>query len=180
MRIGVLSGTFDPVHLGHMSVAEAVIVKYELDKFVFLPEANPRSKNSVTSMEHRLAMLRLIASSNPAYDVHLSKQDQHNLETMADLKAAYPNSQLFLIVGSDVADNMSTWDGYEEISKTLDIVVVARSGHNPVRQPDISLHLPISSLEIRRSLAAGNTEHRIPSSVASYIEENKLYKAQAF
>ncbi len=187
-RIGIFGGTFDPIHLGHISVARCVAAHLELDRVELVVANEPWQKVDTTQMqaaEHRLAMVRaavgeidgLVASSleiergGPTYTV----------DTLEQFRANEPDSKLFLIVGSDAAGGMDSWHRYSDIAHLAEVVVVDRVGFVGQRSPVACRvvrwqGVDVSSSEIRHRLRAGEPVGELmPAAALAYCRKQGLY-----
>lgn len=160
MKIGVFSGTFDPVHDGHLVAAEAAIEQYDLTHVLFVPEAEPRLKTNVTAFEHRWAMLELAIIDMPQLGLWRAAEAQHTAATLRDIKSAQPHdTELVVLVGEDAAPRSDQWpDGTPIALGSVQLVVLPRSHH--------------SSAAVR----AGTAQDSVPSLVLGYIREHGLYQ----
>ncbi len=129
-RIGIFSGTFDPVHHGHLVFARAAMAAAKLDKVVLLPEAEPRGKQGVTSLTHRLEMLRLATHDTPEFEVlSLASLRFDVAHTLPQLVQQFHGAELVLLVGSDVAQTFGRrWPGLEVLLSTVELVIGLREG----------------------------------------------------
>lgn len=143
MRIGLLGGTFNPIHYGHLYIAEAVQKKLGLDRILFIPSGKPpHKKQEIPPPEHRLEMTRLALLSHPNFDlsdIEVRRPGKsYSVETVAALKRLYPNDQLFFIIGTDAFLDLPSWREPERLLSLCDFVVVSRPGHPFSRLPDLS------------------------------------------
>jgi nicotinate-nucleotide adenylyltransferase len=162
MKVGVFSGTFDPVHAGHLSAAANALELHGLGKVLFVPEAAPRLKSSVTAFEHRWAMLEL-ALDDPRFALWRASQAQHDGHTLREISAAHPGAELFMLAGSDVVSDDNRWpDGSGIDAAGAGFIVVPRT--------------PQSSAALRSALAAGSEPAGLPAPVRAYIRRHGLYK----
>jgi nicotinate-nucleotide adenylyltransferase len=141
-RTGVLGGTFDPVHVGHLAAAAAAIECAGLDRVIFMPSGQPPHRPSAAaSPEHRFEMTRLAASADPRFmvsDVELRRPGvSYTSDTLRELHALHPSAELFLILGWDAARLFSTWHRPEGVRELATIVVVARPGSGSPHQSDL-------------------------------------------
>lgn len=157
MRIGVFSGTFDPVHDGHIKAAQAAVVEHDLAKVLFVPEAEPRLKRDVTPFEHRWAMLELALAELGNSQLWQASQVQHTDETLREIQLAHPDAELVLLVGSDLAPARGRWPDGTLINSKTSLVVLPRTEH--------------SSASVR----AGTTAGGVPLLVLRYIKKHGLY-----
>ena len=135
MRIGILGGTFDPIHLGHLRSAEEVCQRLNLDKIYLIPSASPphKTKEPVTSFRHRLAMTRLASDSSPlldAMDLEGRRSGlSYSIETLREFHSIFrPDPDLFFILGMDAFLEISTWKEYERLFDYAHFVVITRAG----------------------------------------------------
>jgi nicotinate-nucleotide adenylyltransferase len=132
MRVGIFSGTFDPVHHGHMAFAEEAIKRCHLDQVVFLPEPTPRFKTGVTSIEHRQAMLELATKEKDYLRVLVVGDKQFTVaDTLPRLRSSFEGSELVIMMGSDVfLNSLPRWPGVEDMPSTVDLIVGVRGGED--------------------------------------------------
>jgi nicotinate-nucleotide adenylyltransferase len=135
LRLGILGGTFDPIHLGHLRLAEEVGEELDLERVYLVPAAAPphKERKPVTSFVHRLAMARIGAKGSPLLDVHdLEGRRQglsYSIETLEKFHELYgPHSQLFFIIGLDAFLEIETWKRYGELFDFTNFVVIERPG----------------------------------------------------
>jgi nicotinate-nucleotide adenylyltransferase len=198
----IFGGTFDPIHRGHLALANEVIDSDLADEVMFIPAAKPPHKldKKITSAEHRLAMLKLVLEDNPNfavsdYEIINRKKTSYTVNTLRALQMAYPERRFKLIIGMDNFRDMDSWCRYQEIINNFELIIFSRPG---IIQPSFGqiqekfgaksaqkltdailddVNIDISSTHIRESLA--NSEdyaNLVPLKVAQYIEENGLYK----
>ncbi len=190
-RIGIFSGSFDPVHKGHIAFALQSLEAAELDMVYFAPEVKPRRKPQVTHIGHRLAMLRLATRPYKNLGV-LELPDGYFLakSTLPKLQAKFPDCQLVLLMGSDLFEHMDHWPQVEMMLPKIGLVVGARGGHEVAETLKVAHGLPVqpkslqvvdsverqlSSAVIRLQLAAGKTTDSLVKSVANYANKHWLY-----
>lgn len=201
MRIGILGGSFDPVHLGHLWIAEAALESLQLDELRWIPAATSPLKPSgpVASESARLQMLRLAVSGCPNYvveDREIRRGDvSYTVDTLQELAAERGEAEWFLIVGSDSLASFQQWHRPERILQLAKLAVVQRSGGAEIdfsplasladearieefRQCVIPMPLiELSSTEIRDRIAAGRSiRFRVPHAVRALIEAEGLYQ----
>ena len=195
--IGLLGGTFNPIHEGHLSIAREALRLFALDAVWFIPCAVPPHKpvHDLASNEDRLAMLRLAIAGEPrfeALDVEFNRPGKsYTLDTVRALRALHPGDAFTFIVGADTLPELSTWHRPLELLPLVRIVSLARPGYVPdaaaIRLPppwperllaDLRTGEPldVSSREIRAKIAAGQPVSLVPDSVLRYIEEHNLYR----
>lgn len=195
MRIGILGGTFDPIHLGHLAAARAAIECAQLDRVLLIPVGRPpHRRDTVANAEQRLEMSRLAADEDRALEVSDVEVRRGGIsftaETLDELKAMYPRDELFLVLGWDAAKQFATWHEPDEVRRMATIVVVTRPGSNAPDVPalkqagleDGSVILcarptpDISGSALRRAIAKGEpVGDRLPPAVERFIAKNHLY-----
>lgn len=172
MKIGILSGTFDPVHSGHIELARIAINNLKLDQVLFVPELESRYKFQVTEFEHRLQMLKLALDSESNVEVFESELSTHSIELGTELKDRYSDAELYLLLGADVAQSVDSWEEPERIRQIFNVVSFGRYG--------VEAHLefdhPASSKTIRQQLMSGEAIKYLSNEVLEYINEHKLYQ----
>ena len=199
MRVGILGGTFDPVHLGHLIVAEEARVRLRLDQVMFTPAGQPWLKEGqpVTPGSHRLRMVELAVASNPFFKVLVSEIDRsgptYTVDTLEELQRSLgPDARFYFIVGMDALEQFHRWKEPERLLDLCSLVVASRPGHQGVdvnnlvgRYPQagerlVLLTVPrieISSTEIRRRVGEGiSIKYLVPEAVEEYILEHGLYR----
>ena len=196
MRVGVLGGTFDPIHFGHLAAAEAAIACAELSKVLIMPSAQPPHRpGAIATAEQRLAMCRLAVDGRP----HLEVSDvevrhggrSYTADTLVELKRLAPKEELFLILGWDAAALFSTWHEPSKVRSLASVVVIGRPGTQAPGADQLSaagldvertvLCLrptpDISGSALRRAIAAGETvAGQLPAAVERYIASHGLYR----
>ncbi len=202
MRIGLVGGTFDPVHLGHLAMAEEARVQLALDRVMFLPAGQPWMKEGqpLSPVEDRVQMLRLAIASNPHFQLCLEEVDRdgptYTVDTLTKLlEELRPETRLFFIVGQDAMQDFHRWKEPQKVMDLCTLVVVERPGQaavdlaaiaggNPSAKDRLQvMSMPpmgISSTEVRRRAAAGvSLRYLVPDAVAEHIEERGLYRGES-
>jgi nicotinate-nucleotide adenylyltransferase len=194
-RTGVFGGTFDPVHVGHLSAAAAAIECARLDRVMFMPSGEPPHRPSAAaSPEHRFEMTRLATAGDARFavsDIELRRPGvSYTSDTLRELHALHPSAELFLILGWDAARQFSTWHRPEGVRELATIVVVARPGSASPQQADLEAaglggdrvilcleRTPdVSASEIRDDIKNGRSiEGRVAPAVERYIATHHLY-----
>ena len=198
-RIGIMGGTFDPIHNAHLMIAEAVRESFQLDRVLFIPAAQPPHKQGrmLASAYHRLMMVQLAVSSNPSFQV--SRQElqrpgpSYSLLTLQELQDQYgPQAEFYFITDSDTINELHTWYHTEELLQRCHFVGTTRPG-TPVDMTELEqrfgqlaqdkIHLltvprlEISSTAIRQRLRTGRSvRYLIPQAVGDYIKKEGLYQ----
>ncbi len=194
--VGLLGGTFDPIHHGHLAIGEEARETLGLERVVFVPAAIPPHKpgQPVTEAGHRLAMLELAVATNPAFEVSPIEIDRggpsFTVDTLSELRAAGIGDPWF-ILSSEALAGFPAWRDPERILDLCRLAVVPRGGHTalgaawaerrfPARAGRITFLpgplLPISGSVVRRRAAAGRSvRYLVPEAVAAYIADHQLY-----
>ena len=192
-RVGILGGSFDPIHRGHLRLAAELREKLALDRVILVPAAQqPLKAGRVQApAEDRLAMARLAAAGEPwleASDVEVRRAGpSYTIDTLAALHAALgPGAELFFLAGADVLADLERWYRLDDVLAAARFIVATRPGHDlaiPARlagrlQPIEIEALPISATRVRESLhAGGSAGDLIPPPVEAYIRQHGLYGA---
>ncbi|MEU1625118.1 nicotinate-nucleotide adenylyltransferase [Streptomyces sp. NPDC020096] len=190
-RLGVMGGTFDPIHHGHLVAASEVASLFHLDEVVFVPTGQPWQKEHqhVSPAEDRYLMTVIATASNPQFSVSRIDIDRggrtYTLDTLRDLRAEYGDVDLFFITGADALAQIFSWRDAQELFSMAHFIGVTRPGH-PLSDPGIpnggvSLvevpALAISSTEIRDRVAQGEPVwYLVPDGVVRYINKRNLYR----
>jgi len=200
MRLGVIGGSFDPVHLGHLGVAEAAREEFELDRVVFVPAAQPPHKGGVAlaPAADRLEMVKLAVAANPhflASDVELQRKGpSYTIDTLTEISTLYPVARLFFIVGADSLSELHQWHRARELVERFDFIIVGRPGVEALQFERLvaafgaaaaeRLRLGylsrepynISATDIRARVAAGKSiRYLVTPAVERYIFKRGLY-----
>ncbi|MDR1016157.1 MAG: nicotinate-nucleotide adenylyltransferase [Coriobacteriales bacterium] len=199
-RVGILGGTFDPPHNGHLILAEQARVRFKLDRVVFIPTGRPNFKQGpaapVASPEQRLAMTHLAVQDNPAFqvsDIEIARAGlTYTIDTLRqlqggrarDLDGESGDSQLFYIIGSDVAQSLPHWYEAGELAGLCHFLVAGRAGAAPASLPapfqGATFELPdlaVSSSQLRQMFAQGQpVRYLAPETVIGYIVAHGLYQ----
>lgn len=189
-RIGVMGGTFDPIHHGHLVAASEVQDVYGLDEVIFVPTATQPFKKGrrVTSPEHRYLMTVIATASNPRFTVSRVDIDRggttYTIDTLRDLRDERPDAEFFFITGADALRQIMEWKNPEELFDLAHFVGVTRPGHRleaeDLPRDRVSLievpALAISSTEVRtRSASKRPVWYLVPDGVVQYINKYGLY-----
>jgi nicotinate-nucleotide adenylyltransferase len=188
-RIGLFGGSFDPVHLGHLLVAQAACEELGLDHLFFIPAAQSPFKpaNEPAPAAVRLRMLRLALTGKSNYEIDEQELERGGLsftiETVRDYARRFPQSEFFYLIGADHVPTLPKWREAEELARTLTFVVIPRPGEVAAEAPPPfrvrqlgGWPLQLSSSQIRARAKEGKTiEHLVPSAVAEVIDQNRLY-----
>ena len=187
MRLGIFGGTFDPIHLAHLRVAEEVASALDLDRVVFVPAGHPphRPKPRATAQE-RLAMVCLAIAGNPRFavtDLETRRRGpSYTVDTLRELRRRLGGERLVLILGADAASQLPRWRAADEVARLAEIAVLTRPGVPEVASAFVK-HLvatpaiEISASDIRaRCLTGKSIRYLVPDAVADYIATHRLYQ----
>jgi nicotinate-nucleotide adenylyltransferase len=193
MRVGLMGGTFDPIHVAHLVLAEQAREQLALDSVVFMPAGDPwrKAQREITPTEHRLAMTRLAIEGRDGFEVDdlevRRRGPTYTVETLQELRRRYgPESELFLLVGEDALIDLPFWRDPEGIAAAASIVVAPRADvevpelpFKPGRLLRIDMPaLEISSTDLRRRAHQGRSlRFLVPDPVIEYIDRHGLYNA---
>lgn len=190
-RVGVMGGTFDPIHNGHLVAASEVAAALQLDEVIFVPTGEPWHKKAVSSSEHRYLMTVIATAANPRFTVSRVDIDRpgttYTIDTLREIALQRPQADLFFISGADAIAQILAWKQVDEIWPLAHFVAVTRPGHN-LELPDapegsISMlevpALSISSTDVRTRAEAGKPIwYLVPDGVVQYIAKHNLYRGQ--
>jgi len=190
-RLGIMGGTFDPIHLGHLVAAEQIRADLALDEVVFIPAGQPWQKaRAVTPAEHRYLMTVLATAANPAFSVSRLEVDAegptYTVDTLRALRRRLADEDLFFITGADAILSILTWRDATECLELAEFVAATRPGHDlsdleetGIRDKVMAVDVPalaISSTDVRERIAAGRpVTYLIPREVEQYARKHGLY-----
>lgn len=201
MKLGIFGGSFDPIHIGHLLLAETCREACELDKVLFIPAAVPPHKPDrvLASDKHRVEMIKLALAGNPSFQLSTLELERggvsYTVDTLTNLQEENPDDELFLLMGGDSLDEFSTWKDPERICELAVPLVVGRSGSPP---PDVKVlaafcdknriaeieqyqvefpMFEISSTELRERVNSRRSiRYRTPRAVEIYIQQQQVYR----
>ncbi|MGO2187258.1 MAG: nicotinate-nucleotide adenylyltransferase [Microbacterium gubbeenense] len=190
-RIGVMGGTFDPIHHGHLVAASEVATSFGLDEVIFVPTGQPWHKNDVSGAQERYEMTVIATASNPGFTVSRVDIDRtgatYTVDTLRDLQNARPEAELFFITGADAIAQIVGWRDHDELWDLAHFVAVSRPGHtldigdlpsDRVSRLEIPA-LAISSTDCRERVAGGlPVWYLVPDGVVQYIAKHHLYRSK--
>ena len=201
-KLGILGGTFNPVHHGHLIMAQDAREHFGLDRVLFIPCAQPPHKSAVklAAAEHRLAMLRAAIGDDSHFEINTLELEREGpsftIETIKALRHAQPTASLYYIIGTDSLFELHQWYQINELLEYCEFVTMLRPGFPVEHLAEEQLNLPppwsrrllanlfpghatdISSTDIRRRVATGRSiRYLVPDAVARYIAAQGLYRA---
>ncbi len=203
MKIGIMGGTFDPIHIGHLLLGEFAYENFHLDEIWFLPNGNPPHKTtdeSGVSLDDRIEMVKLATDDVPYFRLNLyeasSKKHSYTYSTMRALREMYPEHEFFFILGADSLFSIEQWKNFRKIFPSCTILAAMRDDKdtesmqaqirylNEKYGADIRLLqaplVEISSTTIRRRAENGlSIRYMVPDVVSEYIQSNALYKIKS-
>ena len=190
MKIGILGGTFDPIHQGHLLLARAAQKQFSLDKVLFIPALIPphkTHKRDMTPAPYRYRMVELALKGQSDFEISHEEFDRpevsYTVDTLKALHQKYPGSRFYLIVGADAISEIQSWKDPEEIRKLAVIAAAQRPAHSMPRreaagfEPIEMKESGLSSSDIREKLRCGESlgVSFLPEEVESYIRKMNLY-----
>lgn len=198
VKIGVLGGTFDPIHLGHLGIADSACREIGLERMMFVPAREPwlKGDRDIAPAPHRVEMIKLAILSDPRYDISYVDLERdgpsYTVDTLSDLRRDLgPDADLHFVLGMDAMEGMAGWREPGRIVEMCHLVIARRSGVSIVGLKELEKSIPgvmekvividndlynIGSTEIRRRVAAGlSINGLVPDAVACYIQENGVY-----
>jgi nicotinate-nucleotide adenylyltransferase len=182
LRIGILGGTFDPVHNAHLAVASAALRALGLAQILWLPTGTPPYRPApVAPAAHRVAMLKLAVSSEPRYAIDerelQSGASGFTYDSIAALKSEHPGNEYLLIMGADQYEKRGSWHRWTDLEKLCGVAVFARPGSTTKAQVIPMTPLAISASDVRSRIARGDDVAAVlPPAVLAYIQEKGLYR----
>ncbi len=193
-RVGIFSGTFDPIHNGHLAFANEALVKAGLDKIFFMVEPSPRRKQGVRALEHRIKMVQLALAGEPHFaTIALDHSRFDAATTLPLLQARFKGAELYMLMGDDMLlTHFIGWPHVESLIEAVYFLIgarisaakdVAKHVHQIEKTKGLKFHYQIiqtaqtsiSSLSVRNTLRKGHSSQDISPDVAEYIAENGLY-----
>ncbi len=188
-RLGVMGGTFDPIHHGHLVAASEVAQNYDLDEVIFVPTGEPWMKTDVSAGEHRYLMTVIATAANPRFTVSRVDIERegptYTIDTLRDIKQERPDADLYFISGADAIAQILEWKDHDELWTLAKFVAVSRPGHalsirGLPEQSVSSMEVPalaISSSDCRDRVSRGYPVwYLVPDGVVQYISKHHLYR----
>lgn len=200
-RLGILGGTFDPPHIGHMLMAQSALERFDLDQVIFVPAGVPPHKRrlDISDADHRLGMVAAATRQHPAFSVdplELRRQGcSYTIDTIHILRQRNPDSEFFFLIGADSLRDLHSWKRIDELLRLCRFITFVRPGESmqsieegvarlPARWRDALLadltpgrEVNVSSTEIRQRVASGlSIRYLVPDDVLAYITDHALYR----
>lgn len=194
-RIGIMGGTFDPIHFGHLVIAEISRAEFGLERVIWVPAGDPphKTEDPVTPAEHRYAMTVLATATHPQFEVTRMELERsgrsYTLDTIRDFQQRLPGTELFFITGADAILEILTWYRHEELIQACHFIAATRPGYDlgrlravlpadylPHIHPIATPGVDISSTDVRTRVRAGKPiRYLTPEPVEAYIAKHRLY-----
>jgi len=186
-RICLFGGTFDPVHIAHLKIANEALKRFTLSRVLFVPSAIPPHKDAsaVTPYEDRYRMLEIACAPYPCFiasRLEAGSETNYTIDTLDRFRPSLkPEDQLFFLIGADAFDEIKTWKRWQDVITQIEFIAVSRPGRTydvpegARVHPLDGLELPVSSSTIRARLVAGEQVAEVPAEVREYIEQRGLY-----
>ena len=188
-RVGILGGTFDPVHIGHLILAVCAREQLPCDELVLMPNVRSplKAAGPVASFADRLAMLRLATDQTHGISVSDLEGERdgpsYTVDTLSAFHARHPDDELYLIVGNDAMKDFAAWHESERVQALARIAVVSRLGEPPLPDPRVATiidmpRIDVSASRVRERVSRGLTiDFLTPAPVAAYIQRHGLYRS---
>ncbi|GED49003.1 nicotinate-nucleotide adenylyltransferase [Carnobacterium maltaromaticum] len=187
IRVGIIGGTFNPPHIGHLVIADQVCQQLGLDKVYFMPDANPPhiDKKEAIAAEHRVVMVEKAIEGNPLFGLESCEIQRggisYTFDTMLELTKAHPEIDYYFIIGGDMVDYLPKWYRIDELIQMVQFVAVKRPNYaDSSPYPLIWVDVPameISSTGLRKKIKNGcSVQYLIPDKTLAYIKEKELYQ----
>lgn len=198
MKIGLMGGTFNPVHLGHLLISEYIRENFPLDLIIFIPSGNPPHKDldHVIDANHRYNMVNLAIKDNPYFtisDIEIKRSGKsYTIDTIDEIKKRFPNDSIYFIIGGDSLYNLTTWKDYRSLFIKTSFILIDRHGIEENKMINYIKELKeefganidfidgpqieISSTNIRKNLINNKSiKYMVTKEVEDYITKNRLY-----
>ncbi len=188
-RICLFGGTFDPIHIAHLRIANEALKNFSLNRVLFVPAAAPPHKSGdvVSPFEDRFRMVEIAVAPYPSFvasRIEAGGETNYTVDTVERFRKDLPvGDQLFFLIGADAFSEIRSWQRWEDLVKLIQFIVVSRPGENFIEPEGTAVHrlegldLQISSSDIRQRLAGGESVGEVPVEVREYIAQRGLYGA---
>ncbi|MBI4437222.1 MAG: nicotinate-nucleotide adenylyltransferase [Candidatus Omnitrophica bacterium] len=187
-RIGLFGGSFNPIHLGHLMLAEQAYVSFDLEKILFVPSHTTplKKEEGLLEVRHRYQMVRLAVLGNPHFgvsDIEIRRGGtSYSIDTVRTLRKKWTEAAFYFLIGSDCFQTLYAWKEVEELFRLCHFVIAQRPGFplGPIPNGFRKLEMPqvdISSRELRERIRKGfSIAYQVPKAVEQYIRRHKLYR----
>lgn len=186
-RVGILGGTFNPPHIGHLIIADQVCHQLGLEKIYFMPSANPPHQDEKKAIDanHRLQMVELAVEDNAFFDIEKAEIERggksYTYDTIVKLKEEHPDTEYYFIIGGDMVEYLPKWYKIEELAHLVEFVGVNRPGYSLISPYSIIWvdvpSMEISSTSLRKNLKMNcPVNYLIPEKTLKYIRREGLYQ----
>lgn len=195
MRIGIFGGTFNPIHLGHLLVAQDTLEKLRLDTIIFIPAFNPPHKTVMLPYDIRKTLVKMAIRDNPNFQLSEIEKKRggksFTIDTLKILKKDFPTDKLFFIMGIDQYLELDTWKEPEKIFQMVKVAILKRPGYSIKFKNEPwynkantifldSIEVGIKASDIRKRIRNNlSIRYLVPDSVLNYIKKNRLYKSRS-
>lgn len=188
MKIGILGGTFNPIHIGHLILAEETREKLGLDKVIFVPAYLPPHKDSsdIIAAVDRCRLVKLAIAANKYFsvsDIEIKRDGRsYTIDTLKEFKKMYSDDELYFIIGSDLLNYLDDWKDLAEIIKMVKFIVATRPGYPLEKIPSyistVAIRaVDVSAFEVRKCIRENRSfRYLVPEAVYNYIIKQKLYQ----
>ncbi len=188
-RTCLFGGTFDPIHMAHLRIANEALKKFTLNRVLFVPASQPPHKpnTQLSSYDDRFRMVEIACAPYPSFfasRLEASGEKNYTIDTVERFRTELvPGDELFFLIGADAFDELLTWKRWQDLVQLITFIVVSRPGKDYIIPegakivPLEGLEMHISSSEIRAKLAAGENVAEVPVEVREYIAQRQLYGA---
>jgi nicotinate-nucleotide adenylyltransferase len=191
-RYGIMGGTFDPIHIGHLFIAEEIRCRFKLDKIIFVPNGNPPHKEGVTDKHMRFEMVKMAIADNPNFEISSIEMQGderiYTIDTIKRLREVDSENDYYFIFGSDSLYDLHKWRNYRELLGLCRFIAIGRPGFKTsdmelpkeyMERIEIlnTIEIPIDSTNIRRRVRnSENIKYLVKPEVEQYIADKKIYK----
>ncbi len=188
-RICIFGGTFDPIHIAHIRIAEEALRKFNLDRVLLVPAGNPPHKDAFTPYKDRLEMVRLACEGHPGLEasaLESGNAQSYTIDTIERVSRTLDlGDKIFFLIGADAFDDLETWKGWQRLVELIEFIVVARP-ESEYRVPAGAhvhrlegLALQVSSSGIRANMSSGAVIPELDEKVRAFIEDRGLYGSKS-
>lgn len=201
MAIGLMGGTFNPIHMGHLLIGEYIREEWDLDRVIYIPSANPPHKTGgdVIDADNRMRLVELAIWDNPNFqlsDIEFRREGySYTIDTIRQMSIEYPYEKLYFIIGTDTLFELETWRNFQEIAKEIEFIMYGRGTHGETavenkleylrEEYDLRIHrskgpeVEISSTQIRDRIRRGlSIKYMIPNALIEEIRRESLFKGE--